>query len=357
MIKKAQKFDILIWGAVAIGVFLLVVVTDLWVSAYARRILMLGAIYCIMAIGLNITFGMGGIFSLGHCGFMAIGCYVAIVLMLSPEAKEKNWYVSPIAPFLEDLSLPFSVSLMISCVVVALFAVAIGYALLRLRSDYLGMATLCLGEIIRVVINNQVSLFNGSLGLKYFPEIINPYLCFGIAALCVVFAARLRQTSYGYAIMAAKDDDIAAEACGIKVTWHRVFVFTIGAIMAGIGGVLLGLWNATVSPKMFTSTQTYTIILIVVAGGLGNITGTVIASFGVAIIMEWLRFVEEPMVIFGWQYPGIPGMRMLFFAIALLVIIIKFKNGLFGSWEFTPQIFKQRPAFFRKSSKKSGFKK
>ena len=356
MIKTDKKRDIIIWAVVAVAIVIFVIATDLWMSAYARRILMLGAIYCIMAVGLNITFGMGGIFSLGHCGFMAIGCYIAIVLTLSADAKQKNWYVAPIAPFFEDIIIPFGVSLLISCVIVALFAILVGYALLRLRSDYLGMATLCLGEIIRVVINNQVSLFNGSLGLKYFPDIINPYLCFGLVAVCVAFAVRLRQTSYGYAIRAAKDDDIAAEACGIKITWHRVFAFTVGAVMAGIGGVLLGLWNATVSPKMFTSTQTYTIVLIVVAGGLGNITGTVIASFGVAIIMEWLRFVEEPMMIFGWQYPGISGMRMLFFAVSLLVIIIKFKNGLFGSWEFTPSIFYTKPKFISKLQRRKASK-
>ncbi len=354
--KKKKTLDLIIWAIVIALVALAMVATDRWVSAYVRRIVMLGAIYCIMAVGLNITFGMGGMFSLGHAGFMAIGCYVAIILTLSKEAKEKNWYVEPIAPFLADISLPFGVSLAISCVIVALFAILIGLALLRLRSDYLGMATLGLGEIIRVVLNNQITIFNGSLGLKYFPEIINPYLCFGLAAACVLFAVRLKQTSYGYAVRAAKDDDIAAEACGVKITWHRVFAFTIGAVMAGIGGALMGLWNATVSPKMFTSAQTYTIVLIVVAGGLGNITGTVIASFGVAAIMEWLRFVEEPIKLFGWQYPGISGMRMLFFSLSLLFIIINFKKGLFGSWEFSPSIFYTKPRFIEKWQKKTAEK-
>lgn len=350
---KKKKIDVLIWGILIIAISFGVVAIDKWASAYVRRILMLGAIYCIMAIGLNITFGMGGMFSLGHAGFMAIGCYVAIVLTLSKEAKEKNWYVEPIAPFLANIELPFGVSLAISAIVVAILAILIGLALLRLRSDYLGMATLGLGEIIRVVLNNQIPLFNGSLGLKYFPDIINPYICFGLAAACVIFAVRLKKTSYGYAVRAARDDDIAAEACGIKITWHRVFAFTIGAVMAGIGGALMGLWNATVSPKMFTSAQTYTIVLICVAGGLGNITGTVFASFGVAAIMEWLRFVEEPMTIFGWQYPGISGMRMLFFSLSLLLIIIKFKKGLFGSWEFSPNIFYTKPKFIEKLKQKN----
>lgn len=347
-----KKTDMIIWSVIAVVLCVFVVLIDKFFSAYAQRILMLGAIYCIMAIGLNITFGMGGMFSLGHCGFMALGCYFAIVLTLSPAAKEKNWYVSPIAPFLADISLPYGVSLVISCILVAVIAILIGLVLLRLRSDYLGMATLGLGEIIRVLLNNQVSLFNGALGLKYFPEIISPYLCFGLAAACTIFAVRLRRISYGLAVRAAKDDDIAAETSGVNITWHRVFAFTIGAVMAAIGGSLYGLWNATVSPKMFTSAQTYTIVLIVVAGGLGNITGTVICSFGVAIIMEWLRVMEEPMKIFGWQYPGISGMRMLFFALSLLFIIIRFKKGLFGAWEFTPSIFYSKPKFIKKLQKR-----
>jgi branched-chain amino acid transport system permease protein len=259
----------------------------------------------------------------------------------------------PIAPWLANVQIDVFSGMLIGGLVAALFAVIIGLPILHLGDDYLGIATLGFAEIIKVFINNMQDVTNGSLGIKGLPDFINTYWCFGIAILAVLFAVRLSKTSRGRAFKAIRENEIAAQASGIKLTRNKVLSFVFGAFMAGIGGALLGYWSSTIDPKMFSQAQNFTILMIVVTGGLGNITGTVIMSFVVAIGMEWLRFMEEPMDILGLHYEGIPGMRMLVFSILLLVVITRFKRGLFNK-EFTPSMFYTRPKFLDKFKKKVG---
>ena len=342
----------LLLGAVLV---LLVVASQRWLGNYPQRVAMLCCVYVVMAIGLNIIFGFTGMFSLGHYGFMMIGAYVAVILSLPAEQKKTIYYVKGIEPWLADIQIDFLSGILIGGFAAAAVAVIIGFPILKsLNDDYLGIATLGFAEIVRIVINNLITITNGPLGIKGLPRFINLYWCAGFAAFSVLFAVRLNNISLGKVFNAIRDNEIAAEACGINLIGNKVLSFAIGSFFAGIGGALMGYWTATIDPKMFSQNQNFMVLMIIVTGGLGNITGTVIMSFVITIGMEWLRFVEERFSVFGYEYQGIPGTRMLVFSLLLLVIILKFQRGIFGGSEFSAKIFYTRPKIFDSFRKRKG---
>jgi branched-chain amino acid transport system permease protein len=335
-------------------------IADNFFGSYTVRILSLCAINIVLAIGMNIVYGFTGMFSLGHAGFMAIGAYVATLLTMSPQGKTANFFMVPIEPWLLNIQLPFFISLIIAGIVAAIFAILIGIPVLKLGDDYLGIATLGFAEIIRVVINNIPSITNGSMGIKNLPDVTNIYGIFIIAIFSVFFTVRLSENSYGRALKAIRENEIAAEASGISLLKHKVLAFAIGAFFAGVGGALLAFWSNTIDPKMFTITATFSILTYVVAGGLGNITGTVVLAFSFTILMEWMRFIEGPMDFGFITVNGVPGMRMLLFSIMLLIIILRFGKGLFGEHEFSIngsiRFFRELPNKIKNKSKKGGSK-
>jgi len=148
----------------------------------------------------------------------------------------------------------------------------------------------------------------------------------------------LINSSYGRALKSIREDEVAAEAMGVNLFYHKVLSFVVGAFFAGIAGALLGSLVMTIDPNTFSFFMTFQIIIIVIVGGLGSITGTVIVGTAFAILMEVLRSVESPMSFFGLNIPGIPGMRMLIFSILLMIVILFFHQGLMGtkecSWEW-----------------------
>jgi len=214
----------------------------------------------------------------------------------------------------------------------------VGAPCLRLRGDYLAIVTFGFSEIIRVVFCNLQSITNGPLGLKGLPSYTNLWWSWGIAIFAVWFIKNLINSSYGRALKSIREDDVAAEAMGINLFYHKVLSFVVGAFFAGIGGALLGSLVMTIDPNTFSFFMTFQIIIIVIVGGLGSITGTVIVGALFAILMEVLRSVESPMSFFGLNIPGIPGMRMLIFAILLMIVVLFFHQGLMGtrewSWEW-----------------------
>lgn len=216
--------------------------------------------------------------------------------------------------------------------------------MLRLRDDYLAIATLGFSEIIRVVITNLQNVTNGSLGLKGLPNYTNIWWSWGIAILCIVFMTLLVESSYGRALKAIREDEIAAEAMGINLFKNKLFAFIVSSFMAGVGGALLGHLMGTIDPLMFRVMLTYNILLIVVVGGIGSITGSVISAIIVTVAMEALRVIDGDMNLGFVTIKGIPGMRMVVFSILLMVIILFFRRGLMGrnefSWEWFLRVIK-----------------
>jgi len=337
-VKKKKKNYLILKIITILIVVAFIFIAQRSFDPYILRILNLCGIYVILGVSLNLINGFTGQFSLGHAGFMAIGAYVSALLYMSPELKEVNYFITPLIWPLSVIQIPFVFSLIIAGLVSAGVGFLVGAPCLRLRGDYLAIVTFGFSEIIRVVFCNLQSVTNGPLGLKGLPSYTNLWWSWGIAIFTVWFIKNLINSSYGRALKSIREDDVAAEAMGINLFYHKVLSFVVGAFFAGIGGALLGSLVMTIDPNTFSSFMTFQIIIIVIVGGLGSITGTVIVGVLFAVLMEVLRSVESPMSFFGLNIPGIPGMRMLIFAILLMIVVLFFHQGLMGtrewSWEW-----------------------
>jgi branched-chain amino acid transport system permease protein len=197
------------------------------------------------------------------------------------------------------------------------------------------MATLGFAEIVRILAINLPRLTNGALGFKGIPDHANLWWNFGWCLFTLFVTIRLIRSNSGNVFKAIRDDETAAKAMGIDVFRHKLLSFTIGAFFAGVGGALLGSLLATIDPKMFTFVLTFNVLMIVVTGGLGSITGSVLSGIAITILLEWLRFVENPVYFGDWELPGIPGMRMVVFSLALIFIILFRREGFMGKREFS----------------------
>ncbi|WP_326514498.1 branched-chain amino acid ABC transporter permease [Clostridium intestinale] len=322
--------------ALIIIIFLLLIVANGNLDSYVVRILNLCAIYSVLGLSMNLINGFTGMFSLGHAGFIAVGAYTTALLTMTEKVKTQNFFMEPlIAPF-NSISIPFLPALLIAGLLSAFIAFLIGAPALRLKGDYLAIATLGFAEIIRIVLNNAQSLTNGALGLRGIPRATNLYWSFGVAIVTIIILISLIKSSYGRALKAIREDEIAAESMGINLFKHKTIAFTIGAFFAGVGGGLLGNLMGTIDPNMFKFVLTFNILLIIVIGGMGSITGTVISAFIVTILGELLRFLDmEKQFNFGFiSFNGIPGLRMVVFSVILMVIVLFFRNGIMGTKEF-----------------------
>lgn len=320
--------------ASAVGLVLLFVFDGMF-DPFTMQIFKLCAINIILALSLNLINGFTGLFSLGHAGFMAVGAYTCAILTMSPVQKEVNYVLQPIVPWLENVHMSFVPALLIGGLLAAFIGWILGVIALRLRDDYLAIATLGFSEIIRVILTNAQSVTNGSLGLKGLPRFTTMWWAWGSAVLITVFLVLLIKSSYGRAFKSIRDNEIAAESMGINVFGMKVLSFTISSFMAGIAGGLLAHYLTTIDPKQFIFLKTFDILLIVVLGGVGSITGSVIAAIVVTISMEALRFLDGPLNLGFMVTQGVPGLRMVFFSALLMIVVIYRQQGLMGKAEFS----------------------
>lgn len=344
--------DLACTGLVTVALFWALSLAQEHVDSYTIQILSLIAINAILAVSLNLIYGFTGMFSLGHAGFMAIGAYVCTLLILTPTQKETMWLLEEIRPWLANLSAPqlfaglvdnpeaakhlgFLLAVFMGGLAAAVFGLAIALPVLRLGGDYLGIATLGFAEIIRVLITNATTVTNGSLGIKGIPQYATLWWNYGWLLFTLYFIIMLLRSNVGNVLKAIRDDEIAARTMGVNTFFYRVLSFAIGAFFAGVGGALMAALISTIDPKMFNFMLTFNVLMIVVAGGLGSITGSIIGSVLITVALEWLRVVENPVTLFGWEMAGVPGMRMVIFSLMLLVVILFFRSGLMGTREFS----------------------
>ncbi|HCI29985.1 MAG TPA: branched-chain amino acid ABC transporter permease [Fervidobacterium sp.] len=329
-----------------IVIYIFVYFSELHMDPFIKRILNTGLIYAILAVSLNLINGFTGQFSLGHAGFMAIGAYTSALLYMSPETKMSNFFMIPLISPLDRIQIPFFWALIIGGLMAAGAGFIVGAPCLRVRGDYLAIVTYGFSEIIRSLFNNLQNITNGPLGLKGLPTYTNLWWTVSWTIVTIIVIKRIVDSSYGRALKAIRDDEVAAENLGINLFKHKVLAFVVGAFFAGVAGGLLGSLLMTIDPNSFSILFTYQIIMIILLGGLGNITGSVVVGIGFAFLMEWLRFVEMPMHIFGIEIPGILGMRMLIFSVLLMLTILFFRQGIFGqrefSWEGVAKLFQKR---------------
>lgn len=310
-------------------------------KSMAVTVLQKGAVYALIAVSMNLLNGFTGLFSLGQAGFMLIGAYSYAILTI-PMAKRAavyQYYDGGIVQF----TIGMIPALLIAGVVAALFAALIGMPVLRLKGDYLAIATLGFAEIIRAFIQWDAigPLTNGSNLLKTYPTLKTAMpgntvlFTFIVVGICIGLILLLINSTYGRAFKAIRDDEIAAEAMGINLFHHKQMAFVISCFFAGIGGALLAMYQGTLQANGFKSAMTYEILLIVVIGGLGSVSGSIIASFLFIACSEWwLRFLDAETMIGDFKVPLLaPGFRMVAFSVVIMVVVLFFRKGIMGDRE------------------------
>lgn len=322
-------------------------------SSIVFTVLRKGSIYALIAVSLNLLNGFTGLFSLGHAGFMLIGAYTYAILTI-PASMRDSVYMYYDGGII-DFALPVPVALLLAGVAAGLFGFLIGLPVLRLKSDYLAIATLGFAEIIRALVqfDGFGPVTNGSNVLRSFPVFHSTLFPFIVSGLCIAVICLLINSSYGRAFKAIRDDEVAAEAMGINLFKHKEMALVTSAFFAGIGGALLAMFQMMVQARAFTSAMTYEILLIVVIGGIGSVTGSIIASFLFIACSEWwLRFLDAQQVIGGFTVPFLrPGFRMVVFSVIIMFVVLFYRKGIMGDREFSIERIYQ---FFRRRFGKTG---
>jgi branched-chain amino acid transport system permease protein len=286
--------------AIVQGMIMLDVIGPFW-----ELNLVLICINVILAVSLNLINGFTGQFSIGHAGFMAVGAYFGAVLTVK-------------------LQLPFIVAIMGGAAAAGLLGFIIGLPTLRLDGDYLAIATLGLGEIIRITILN-IPYVGGASGFMGIPRFSNFTWVFFATVFTVFFIRNLINSTHGRACISIRENQIAAEAMGIDTTKYKVMAFTIGAAFAGVAGTLFSHYFYIAHPASFTFMKSFDILTIVVLGGLGSISGSITAAI-------LLTFVSAALASY-------PEWRMIIYSLMLIVLMLYRPQGLFGNKEISLKIF------------------
>ncbi len=316
---------------------------DYWV-----RIITLMAIYGIMATSYTLVNGVTGIFSLGHAGFIAVGAYTAALLTLPIQQKAMSFFIAPLIWPLNSIQMGFFPATIIAGVVAAFAAFLVGYPSLRVTGDYFAIATLGFAEIIRIVIQNSYNITNGSLGLKGIPPYTTIWWAWGWLLVTLIVLGSFKFSSYGRALRAMSEDTVAARAMGINVFKHQLMALVVSGFFAGIGGALYAHWLTTIDPRPTSLgiMLTFFVLIMIVVGGLGSLSGAVLGAIFFAFAAQWLRIVESPMNFFGLRIPGIPGMSMLIFAVVFILIMLFWRRGIMGrdelSWQYLYNHFSKK---------------
>lgn len=309
-----------------------------------------GAIFALLAVSMNLLNGFTGLFSLGQAGFILIGAYVYAIFTIPLSARPAvyQYFNGGIIGF----TVPVFVAILMAGLAAAIFAFLIGLPVLRLKSDYLAIATLGFAEIIRAFFqwNTLGPVTNGSNLLRRFPTFTSVLFPFAVSGFCILVILLLINSSYGRAFKAIRDDEIAAEAMGINLAKHKQMSFIISSFFAGVGGSLLAMYQTTIQASAFKSSMTYEILLVVVIGGLGSVSGSVLAAFLFIAASEWwLRFLDAETYIGSFKVPLLsPGFRMVVFSIIIMIIVLFYRQGIMGDKEIDSNAFASIKRFFQK---------
>ncbi|MDO4635052.1 MAG: branched-chain amino acid ABC transporter permease [Streptococcus sp.] len=301
--KKNIK-PILAWLAIIIFTYAIIsiLVSTGLLGVYYVQILMGIGISIIMALGTNLILGFSGQFSLGQAGFMAIGAYATAIL-----TKTMPTYVG------------FYISMIVGAVVAAVIAIIVGIPTLRLKGDYLAIATLGVAEIIRIAIINGGDLTNGAAGMTGVLQYTTWPVVFIFVVLITVSMTNFLRSPMGREVLAVREDEIAAESMGVNTTKIKVIVFVFAAMVSAIAGSLFVGYIGAVAPKDFTILKSIDYLIIAVLGGLGSITGTIVAAIVLGILNMYLQNFSE--------------LRMIIYSLALILVMVFRPGGLLGTKE------------------------
>ena len=376
--KKSKRGAWIALGCVAALLVLVIVLENtMQPTSMLFTVLKKGAVYALVAASLNLLNGFTGLFSLGQAGFMLLGAYTYAILTIPSADRESVYYLyggSAVNFSLPELFgggalgliLGVLAALILAGCVAAVIAWLIGLPVLRLKSDYLAIATLGFAEIIRAIFqwDRLGPVTNGANALKSFPTFssfnienangevvlrLSTFVPFLLVAVCIGIMVLLINSTYGRAFKAIREDEVAAEAMGINLAKHKRMAFCISSFFAGVGGGLFAMFANQAQAKTFTTSMTYEILLIVVIGGIGSISGSCIASFLYVAASEWwLRFLDTETYIGAFKVP--------FLRTGFLIVVLFFRRGLMGDRELSDVARSLRARLSGKSKKKEAAK-
>jgi branched-chain amino acid transport system permease protein len=295
-----------------IGLPILFAIQSVTPADYSLILVSVG-VNVVLAVSLNVVNGFTGQFSLGHAGFMAVGAYTAAKITTVLVGVEL-----PFVPAALSDEIVFALALSAGMATAALAGFLVGMPSLRLRGDYLAIVTLGFGEIIRSIIEN-LKFLGQATGLSGLPPRTN-MVWVGVSAIAtVVMARRLAVSTQGRALFAIREDEVAAEAMGVDTTGYKVRAFVISAAYAGLAGALISHAILLATPRMFTFVRSIEVVVMVVLGGLGSITGSIVAACVLTIALELLREFQ--------------AYRMVVYALLLIAMMLLRPQGIFGTRE------------------------
>ncbi|VKP41745.1 branched-chain amino acid ABC transporter permease [Streptococcus pneumoniae] len=313
--KENLKVNILWLLLLLAGYSLISVLVSVGVlNLFYVQILQQIGINIILAVGLNLIVGFSGQFSLGHAGFMAIGAYAAAII----GSKSPTYGA-------------FFGAMLVGALLSGAVALLVGIPTLRLKGDYLAVATLGVSEIIRIFIINGGSLTNGAAGILGIPNFTTWQMVYFFVVITTIATLNFLRSPIGRSTLSVREDEIAAESAGVNTTKIKIIAFVFGAITASIAGSLQAGFIGSVVPKDYTFINSINVLIIVVFGGLGSITGAIVSAIVLGILNMLLQDVAS--------------VRMIIYALALVLVMIFRPGGLLGTWELSLS------RFFKKSKK------
>ncbi|MDG7183471.1 branched-chain amino acid ABC transporter permease [Streptococcus pneumoniae] len=313
--KENLKVNILWLLLLLAGYSLISVLVSVGVlNLFYVQILQQIGINIILAVGLNLIVGFSGQFSLGHAGFMAIGAYAAAII----GSKSPTYGA-------------FFGAMLVGALLSGAVALLVGIPTLRLKGDYLAVATLGVSEIIRIFIINGGSLTNGAAGILRIPNFTTWQMVYFFVVITTIATLNFLRSPIGRSTLSVREDEIAAESVGVNTTKIKIIAFVFGAITASIAGSLQAGFIGSVVPKDYTFINSINVLIIVVFGGLGSITGAIVSAIVLGILNMLLQDVAS--------------VRMIIYALALVLVMIFRPGGLLGTWELSLS------RFFKKSKK------
>lgn len=310
--KKNIKYT-LTWTVLTAGLYFLLffLYNSGKINIFTDAVIANIGINIVLAVSLNLIIGFGGQFSLGHAGFMAIGAYATAII----TSKSSSFG-------------SFVLSMIVGMVLSGIIALVVGIPTLRLKGDYLAIATLGVSEIIRILIINFSDLTNGPSGIFGLTQYSNWQIIFVVMVLTIVFISNYMNSSYGRWTLSVREDEIAAEAMGVNTTRFKVLAFVIGGVFASVGGSLYASYQQSVFPSDFTFMKSIDILIIIVFGGIGSTTGAIVSAVVLGFINMYLQ--------------ELGSLRMIFYALAIILIMIFKPSGLLGSKELSMKKLFQR---------------
>ncbi|MCL4466939.1 MAG: branched-chain amino acid ABC transporter permease [Chloroflexi bacterium] len=300
-------------------------------SGYVQRILIGIGISVILVVSLNLSNGFTGVFSLGHVGFMAIGAYTASILTLPLSLKEVN--LPDLPRWLAGVEMGFLPATLIGGVLAVIVAFLVGLSLMRLSGPYVAMATMGFLVIMQVVLVNWDTMTRGARTFAGVPPYTTLWWVWGWAMLAVYAIWRLSRSGYGRRMKAVRDNEIAAQSLGISVMHSRLLAFCVSAFFTAVAGSLWAHFITAFSPKSFYFAQTFSVITMLVIGGMGSVSGSILGAVLITLVSEILRNAERGVNLGFVHVPPVYGGSQILIAVIFVLVIIFWPKGLMGDRE------------------------